>query len=92
MDHDTAEGGQQWAHFVLPHKLKQTERQAVAAVKAAVCSSAAHFPRVTEKKKRERSFVQKICYCMKFLWKVKHVQAVCFRFLSTSDPQIERRH
>lgn len=54
MDHDTEEGGQQWAHFVLPHKLKQTERQAVTAVKAAVCSSAAHFPRVTEKKKGKK--------------------------------------
>lgn len=76
------------------HKLKKTERQAVAAVKAAMCSSAAPLPRVTEeKKKKGQKFCSgKICYCMKFLWKVKHAHAVCFHFLFTSDPQIERCH
>lgn len=29
---------------------------------------------------------------MKFLWKVEHLQAVCFHILFISDPQIERHH
>ena len=59
MDHDTAEGGKQRAHSVILHKLKKTERQAVAAVKAAMCSSAAPLPRVTEKKRTEVLFRKK---------------------------------